>query len=129
MGWYLTVIGKSLEFTGRASRAEYWNFWLVSSLIAFAFAGLRDGAAMLGHETLHHFLQSMVGFYKWAVWLPGLSAGARRMHDTGRSGWWQFVPVVGQIMLFFDGEHHENAYGADPNEELIESRPAIPKIR
>jgi uncharacterized membrane protein YhaH (DUF805 family) len=37
-----------------------------------------------------------------ALLIPSLAVGARRLHDTGRSGWWQLihlVPLVGQIVL------------------------------
>lgn len=121
MGWYLTVISKSLEFTGRARRTEYWSFWLVSLLISVAFAGLKYGVGFLGNETLDHLLLNIGEFYSWAVWLPGLAVGARRMHDTDRSGWWQFVPIVGQLFLFFEGDNHENRFGPDPKAPMVSS--------
>lgn len=121
MGWYLTVLSKSLEFTGRARRTEYWTFWAVSCAISIALGMLPSLFRFLGNETVSHLIANIGSFYSWAVWLPGLAAGARRMHDTGRSGWWQLVPLVGQVMLFFDGEHHDNEYGADPRLPLLES--------
>ena len=36
---------------------------------------------------------SMIGTY-WTL-LPLLALGARRLHDTGRSGWWQLLMLTG----------------------------------
>jgi uncharacterized membrane protein YhaH (DUF805 family) len=59
--------------------------------------------------------------YTLAVLLPSLAVGARRLHDIGRSGWWQLIgiiPLVGAVVLivFFatEGERQPNAYGPDP---------------
>jgi uncharacterized membrane protein YhaH (DUF805 family) len=55
------------------------------------------------------------------VLLPSLAVGVRRLHDTGRSGWWMlisFIPLIGGIVLivFFatDGEEQPNPYGPNP---------------
>jgi uncharacterized membrane protein YhaH (DUF805 family) len=54
------------------------------------------------------------------IFVPSISIGARRLHDTGRSGWWQLVylvPLIGLIVMIFflaqDG-HDENDYGVKP---------------
>ncbi|HKR48556.1 MAG TPA: DUF805 domain-containing protein [Pseudonocardiaceae bacterium] len=62
--------------------------------------------------------------YALAVLLPSLAVGARRLHDTGRTGWWQLIgiiPFIGWIVLivffvFFalDGDRQLNAHGPDP---------------
>lgn len=56
-----------------------------------------------------------------ALLLPTLSVGARRLHDIGKSGWWQLLillPVVGFIILLFfwvrDGQAGQNAHGNNP---------------
>jgi uncharacterized membrane protein YhaH (DUF805 family) len=78
---------KYAEFGGRASRSEYWWFFL--------FIVLAGGAISIVNEKL-----GMV-FYL-ATLLPSLAAATRRLHDTGRNGWWQLValvPLVGLIVL------------------------------
>jgi uncharacterized membrane protein YhaH (DUF805 family) len=61
------------------------------------------------------------GLISLAFILPVLSATVRRLHDTGRSGWWYWivlVPFVGWIVLLvflvLEGEAGENKYGPDP---------------
>ncbi|HXA58744.1 MAG TPA: DUF805 domain-containing protein, partial [Streptosporangiaceae bacterium] len=42
------------------------------------------------------------GIYGLAVLIPGLAVAVRRLHDTGRSGWWLLiglVPLIGAIVL------------------------------
>jgi Protein of unknown function (DUF805) len=55
------------------------------------------------------------------VLLPSLAVGARRLHDTGRSGWWLLIgiiPLIGWIVIIVflvtEGERQPNAYGSDP---------------
>ena len=58
--------------------------------------------------------------YALALLIPLLSAGARRLHDTGRSGWWQLInliPIIGTIILiilFAQDSHDDNKYGPNP---------------
>ena len=75
------------EFNGRASRSEFWWFALFVTLVSAALA---------------YFSQTLVNVFLVAMLLPVLAAGARRLHDSGKSGWWQLfilAPVAGIIML------------------------------
>lgn len=112
MEWYLKVINNYVGFSGRARRKEYWMFMLVNILIALAIGiveGLFGSPGIIG------------GLYSLAVFLPSLAVAVRRLHDTGRTGWWLlvlFIPVIGVfIYLFFmviEGEPGDNEYGRDP---------------
>ncbi|MFT3850382.1 MAG: DUF805 domain-containing protein [Propionivibrio sp.] len=78
---------KYATFEGRASRSEYWWFFL--------FTFLASAAAGIVSETLS-------ALFSLAVLLPSLAVGARRLHDTDRSGWFLllwFIPVLGWIIL------------------------------
>jgi len=106
-----TVLSKYADFTGRARRSEFWWFYL-ANFIASAVASLIDQA--FGFP----LLQIIVGL---GLLIPGLAVGARRLHDTGRSGWWQLialVPLVGIILLIVwwatDSEPRPNQHGAPP---------------
>ena len=67
-------------FTGRAARPEFWWFSLFQLLATMA-------AGMLG--------ESASGLVAIALLLPSLAVGARRLHDFGKSGWWQLLIITG----------------------------------
>jgi hypothetical protein len=82
-----TCLTKYADFTGRASRPEYWWFILFTVLVSVACSIVSD------------YLSAI---FSLAVLLPSIAAATRRLHDTGRSGWWQLnllVPIVGLIVL------------------------------
>ena len=70
---------KYADFKGRARRSEYW-WWCLFASIIFTATRFIDQMLSIGHIT------------KLIAWLiliiPGLAVGTRRLHDTGRSGWW-----------------------------------------
>jgi uncharacterized membrane protein YhaH (DUF805 family) len=117
MNWYVDVLKKYAVFSGRARRKEFWMYSLFNFIIAFGI-GFMEGLFGEGGEALIGPI-SMV--YALAVFLPGLAVTIRRLHDTGRSGWWLFlaaVPIIGALaVLWFliqEGESAENIYGPDP---------------
>lgn len=113
MHWYVDVLKKYAVFNGRARRAEYWMFTLFNVVISVALM-LVDMA--LGLTPVLEVA------YTVAVLLPGLAVGARRLHDTGRTGWWQLLfllPVIGLIILivmFATDSKSANAHGPNPKE-------------
>ncbi len=117
MNWYLEVLRKYAVFGGRARRKEYWMFLLFNILISIAL-GFVEG--MFGLVTELGFgMISIV--YSLLLLIPSLAVGVRRLHDTGRSGWWLlivFVPIVGAIALLVfavqDSESGHNEYGPNP---------------
>lgn len=99
MDWYLTALKKYAVFSGRARRKEYWYFVLFSFLISLAFSFI-DG--FLGLVAQDSGFGLFSGLYSLAVLIPGIAVAVRRLHDTGRSGWWlliTLVPIVGAIVL------------------------------
>lgn len=120
MHWYFAVVGKYATFAGRARRKEYWMFALVNFVICAALA--IAGMVMLGKSQNSALIMDAVyGVYLLLILLPSLAVTVRRLHDTGRSGWWfwiQLVPFVGPIVLFvftvLDGTPGTNAYGPSP---------------
>jgi len=117
MNWYLEVLKKYAVFNGRARRKEYWMFFLFNIIIG-AVLGLVEGIAGIAPESAQSVLANL---YMLAVLIPGLAVGVRRLHDTGRSGWWlliAFVPIIGVIVLLVylvqDSQPGENQYGPNP---------------
>ena len=109
------------DFSGRSRRAEYWNFVLYQFLLLLPVLLLVGiGAAMESD-----FIVGLAGVVYFVVALglviPGLAAAVRRLHDTGRSGWWYLIgiiPVVGSIVILVflvsDSEPHTNKWGPNP---------------
>ncbi|SAK48349.1 Inner membrane protein YhaI [Caballeronia hypogeia] len=104
-GWFVIAIKKYAVFAGRARRKEYWFFTLFYILLAFV-VGFVEGLLRLGDgpSTL----------YSLALLLPSIAVGVRRLHDTGRSGWWLLLPLVNLVFLAQDGQKGSNNYGDDP---------------
>ncbi len=102
------------NFEGRASRSEYWWFFLFNFI-----AGLVIGAVFVWSETLEYLVS---GLFSLAMLLPGLGLSVRRLHDSGRSGWWIFInviPFIGQLIyLYFTVQPSQNVpnkWGGVPN--------------
>ncbi len=120
MNWYLAVLKQYAVFSGRARRKEYW-FFVLFNIIVSLILGLVDNATGMVTDGGAGVLGTIYGL---AVLLPAIGVSIRRLHDTGRSGWWlliAFVPLIGLIVLlvFFvlEGEPGSNEYG--PNPKLI----------
>ena len=100
-----TCLSKYVDFKGRASRPEYWWFYLFTVLLSWG-AMIVDSSQMLS------------GLVSIAVLLPSLAVGARRLHDTNRSGWWLLISlsVIGLIPLIIwlasKGNEQANDYGS-----------------
>lgn len=87
MHWYTDVLRKYAVFSGRASRKEYWMFFLWNIIISF-FIGVVIGiiTASTGiSKDSGDFIQAI---YSLAIMVPSVAVCFRRLHDTGRSGWW-----------------------------------------
>lgn len=110
MNYFLDAIKKYADFTGRARRQEYWMFFLFYVLF-YIGAVIVDGI-------LGTFIISLL--FSLALLIPSLAIGARRLHDTGRTGWWLLiglVPLIGGIVLlvfFIFDSVEDNQYGPNP---------------
>ena len=101
------------KFSGRARRAQFWYFVLFNFIANLAL-GIVD-SMLFGVDSNVSLFSSL---YSLAVFVPSIAVGARRLHDIGRSGWWQLiglVPIVGWIILIVwmasRGEDRANQYG------------------
>lgn len=111
MNYFLDVLKKYAVFSGRARRKEYWMFVLFSSIIYVALLGIGFAIDMVWLPVV----------FELAILLPTWGVAVRRLHDTGRTGWWLLfgiIPIVGTITLLvftcLDGEAGENKYGHNP---------------
>ena len=111
-----TCFSKYAVFHGRASRSEYWYFYLFNFIIYAILFGL---AFIIDQETISLLFLGVTILYMLVVTLPGLAVSVRRLHDIGKSGWLfcvSFIPYIGGIILLFflckKGDVGENMYGA-----------------
>lgn len=111
--WCIKCMQNYVNFNGRARRKEFWFFHLGLVCIGFvltlslALFGVNAGDA-----------EDILGLCTLGFVLPTYAVGARRLHDIGKSGWWQLlylIPLVGYIILIIlfakEGDKNENKYG------------------
>ena len=72
-------LAKYSDFNGRATRAEYWWFLL---------------AVLIGGAAASTVSPALYALFLVAALVPMIAVGARRLHDTNRSGWWQLLVLV-----------------------------------
>lgn len=90
-----TCFKKYSQGRGRASRSEYWYFYLFSVLVSL---GLEVLVLESNNSVLITLFVNLIGL---AILIPEWTAAVRRLHDTNRSGWnllWVFLPVIGWII-------------------------------
>ena len=123
MNWYLEVLKKYAVFSGRARRTEFWTFTLVNIAVAtlLAFVDNSSGMTVSTGVTAAYGVGILSSLYSLAVLVPHLAVTVRRLHDTGRSGWWWLiglVPIIGAVVLLIfaaqDSQPGSNEYGANP---------------
>ena len=85
LDWFVKCLKNYVTFDGRARRKEFWFFMLVSFILGI-IVQIID--AILGTDKI------LNGVLNLALFLPSLAVGARRLHDTGRSGWWQLLVLT-----------------------------------
>jgi uncharacterized membrane protein YhaH (DUF805 family) len=129
MNYYLDVLKKYAVFSGRARRKEFWMFYLINMIVLFVLLSI-DGALGIYDAGIDGALSIydadagvglLSGIYLLAIILPLLGVAIRRLHDTGRSGWWlliSIIPLIGTITLLvfycLDSAPEENQYGDNP---------------
>jgi uncharacterized membrane protein YhaH (DUF805 family) len=83
--WALRPIRKYAVFSGRAARAEYWWFYLLTVLVGIP-ARLLD--LTLGDSA------AIAAIVQLFLFVPWMAVTVRRLHDTDRSGWWLLIVVA-----------------------------------
>ena len=126
MNTFFSVLKKYAVFSGRARRSEFWVFSLIWVVIYFVLSvvDLAIGTGIGGSVGILSFI------FLVATILPALAVQVRRLHDTGRSGWWSllnYIPIIGTIVVIFflaqDSQQGQgldltgpNKYGPNPKE-------------
>ncbi|MEM8656321.1 MAG: DUF805 domain-containing protein [Pseudomonadota bacterium] len=112
-----TCFKKYATFSGRASRSEYWKFWLFWLLVMICLTIVnsivfgptleveqtlvvaQDGTRSIEETQQLSYDAGIFGVvFGLAVFVPGIAVASRRLHDTGRSGWWQLMPLAALLI-------------------------------
>ena len=118
-----TVFSKYATFSGRARRSEYWWWWLFVAVVAVILSlidnaiGLHISDAKIMGLQVSGLLTLIFGL---VTLIPGIAVTFRRLHDTGRSGWWWLLSLlcgIGAIIVFIMclmDSGPDNEYGPNP---------------
>ena len=123
----VSVLTNWNNFSGRASRSEFWYFGLAAFLFSFLFStiislieiatgivDIESGPEMGIVSIIFSLLLSLLLF------VPSLSVTARRLQDRGWSGWWQllYLTIVGALVIIvlniLPAKEDENKWGRNP---------------
>ena len=109
------ILKNYCNFEGRASRPEFWWFFLFNFLVSLILSLMGKAGTTLQ------------GLWSLAILLPQLGLSARRLHDIGKTGWLLllgFIPIVGWVILIIwwakEGDPTENQYGPVPETPTAE---------
>ncbi len=113
MKYFLDALKKYAVFNGRASRKEYWMFFLFYLITYFALI-------------IFSPVLEVAYIYILAILLPAFSITVRRLHDTNHSAWWLLfgqIPILNIVFFCFlvmDGNPDDNQYGSNPKRLLVD---------
>ena len=89
---FINTLKNYADFASRTGRNGYWMFMLLYVVLSVV-TGIVD--SILGILLVN-------SIYSLVMLVPLVAATTRRLHDTGRSGFWQlliFIPVLGLLVL------------------------------
>ena len=128
---YISTFAKYADFSGRAKRSELWPFILINYGLAIVLLllGIQVGwgffvlGPVLARDITPISISAVSSqLFGLLIIIPSLAVQVRRLHDTGRSGWWvlfaQCVPFVGCIVFVFllmPSNPGPNQYGPEPS--------------
>ena len=107
------------NFNDRARRSEYWMFVLFNIIVEIILSAI---GAILVYVLKNQIISfSLLSLYSLIIFIPGLALTIRRLHDTGKSGWYilvALIPIVGGIIVLYflvqDSQQEQNEYGISP---------------
>mgnify|MGYP002525925674 CR=1 FL=1 len=118
------IVDNYANFGGRASRSEFWYFFLFNILLSTVFYLLGLVLALNEAYSVSAVMYGISSVIGLALLIPGIAVGVRRLHDTGRSGWWWFINFIpcgiGTIWFIIlactESQPQENEYGPVPQD-------------
>ena len=119
----VSVLKNWKNFSGRASRSEFWYFVLASAILGAIVGGIELATGLISIET-PNATGPLSSILNLLLAIPSISVTSRRLQDYGYSGWWQlsYITVIGifvvLIWCMLPAKEDENDWGENP---LIES--------
>lgn len=122
MGWYMLAWKKWFQVSGRSSRREYWTFFLVNLLVFVCVAVATTVFFANGDiDSRVTAIRLSAGLCVLIIFIATLTCKIRRLHDTGKSGWWilfSLGPYLGSfVILIFtllNSDAGPNKFGENP---------------
>lgn len=121
MNWYKQAFRKYAVMTGRARRSECWYFMLINIVVLTLLAIAR--MVFVGEV-----IDLIAILFCLAILTPSVTVCVRRLHDTGRSGWFALLPLIpftfllGAVVLIVfmveDSKPGDNKWGPNPKAEM-----------
>ena len=114
-----------VNFQGRAQRSAYWWWVLFAFIVGFVLGFIRGLLGLTSGPGMMIMMVTVV--FQLAILLPSIGLAVRRLHDTGRSGWWVLISItiIGIIPLIIwyctPGQPGENKYGRNPLEPDVQT--------
>jgi uncharacterized membrane protein YhaH (DUF805 family) len=108
--YYTGAIKKYAVFDGRATRAEFWYFFLFNIIVSFALgfvSGFLEVTCGLNKSVISNL-------YSLFIFLPSLGLGIRRVHDINKNGWFSIIPFYNLYLFAKKGDAGANKYGNAP---------------
>ncbi|MBB5337163.1 DUF805 domain-containing protein [Pectinatus brassicae] len=117
---------KLFKFSGRSSRSEYWLgiliLYIIGMALEFIYIIACAALAELEMMTLVIIVTVLLVIIALIITVVGFALNVRRLHDMGKSGWWQLIsciPLIGSIVLLYylvQPSQDDNKYGLQPAE-------------
>lgn len=129
MNWFIKAFTNYVGFQGRARRREFWFYTLFMMIIMAVLSAVFPGESAFygggGSSFSFYYTPSPIVMVAQLVFLlPSLAVSVRRLHDTGRSGWWvligliPFVGIIVLIVFFCQDSVAANEHGPNPKVDL-----------
>ena len=119
----VSVLKNWKNFSGRASRSEFWYFVLASAILGAIVGGIELATGLISIEN-PNATGPLSSILNLLLAIPSISVTSRRLQDYGYSGWWQlsYITVIGifvvLIWCMLPAKEDENDWGKKP---LLES--------
>ena len=118
----VSVLTNWKNFSGRASRSEFWYFALASAILGLIVGAIELATGLISTED-PNATGPLSAILNLLLVIPSIAVTSRRLQDYGYSGWWQlsYITVIGifvvLIWCMLPAKEDENDWGKNPLED------------